>query len=176
MITLRFQQKRHYGNKYLLSIDLQYNALQKLQYTERVASVSIRPEYVHILCKHGLLKQLWRCSASWHLNRKLSLLVLKGLGNYDFLTMNRFVCNRWDTYYSITAGSSILGSLAKRLSLLFLTSRPALSFHQHRTLVCLFWSGNLNCPHSPANPTAARQECFKLLDVSNSSNNSFSDT
>ena len=86
-----------------------------------------------------------------------------------------FVCNRGDTYYSITAGSR-QGRLAKPLSLLFLTPRPALSSHQHRTLVCLFWSGNLHCAHSPVNPTAARQECFELLDVSNSSNHSFSNT
>ena len=41
-----FPGKRRYACKYLLSIDLQYNALQKLQYTERVANVgiSIRPE------------------------------------------------------------------------------------------------------------------------------------
>ena len=86
-----------------------------------------------------------------------------------------FVCNRGDTYYSITAGSR-QGSLAKPLPLLFLTPRPALSSHQHRTLVCLFWSGNLHCAHSPANPTTACQACFELLDVSNSSNCSFSDT
>ena len=55
-----------------------------------------------------------------------------------------FVCNRGDTYYSITAGSR-QGCLAKPLSLLFLTPRPGLSSHQHRTLVCLFWSGNLHC-------------------------------
>ena len=60
------------------------------------------------------------------------------------------------------------------ISLLFLTL--ALSSHQHRTLVCLFWPGILDCAHSPANPTAARQECFELLDVSNSSNCSFSNT
>ena len=48
-----------------------------------------------------------------------------------------FVCNRGDTYYSITAGSR-QGSFVKPLSLLFLTPRPALSSHQHRTLVCLF--------------------------------------
>ena len=36
------------------------------------------------------------------------------------------------------------------LGLLFLTSRSVLSSHQYRTLVCLFWSGNL---HSPGNPT-----------------------
>ena len=46
------------------------------------------------------------------------------------------------------------GSLAKPLSLLFLACRSALSSQQRRTLVCLFWSGNL---HSPANPTAAHQ-------------------
>ena len=40
--------------------------------------------YIYYVSKHGLLKQLWRCSASWHLNRKLSLLVLKGLSNYEF--------------------------------------------------------------------------------------------
>ena len=57
------------------------------------------------------------------------------------------------------------------ISLLFLTL--ALSSHQHRTLVCLFWPGILDCAHSPANPTAARQECFELLDVSNNSNCSF---
>ena len=34
---------------------------------------------------------------------------------------------------------------AKPLLLLFLTPRPALSSHQHGTLVCLFWSGNLYC-------------------------------
>ena len=48
-----------------------------------------------------------------------------------------FVCNRGDTYYSITAGSK-QGSLVKPLSLLFLPPRPVLSSHQHRTLVCLF--------------------------------------
>ena len=77
-----------------------------------------------------------------------------------------FVCNRWDNYYSITAGSR-QGSLANPLSLLFLTPRPALSSHQHRILVCLFWSWNLH--HSeqsaPPNPIAACQECFELLDV-----------
>ena len=52
-------------------------------------------------------------------------------------------CNRGDTYYSITAGSR-QGSLAKPLSLLFLTPRPVISSHQHRTLVCLFWSENLH--------------------------------
>ena len=55
-----------------------------------------------------------------------------------------FVSNRGDTYYSITAGSR-QRSLAKPLSLLFLAPRPPLSSHQHRTLVCLFWSGNLHC-------------------------------
>ena len=40
-----------------------------------------------------------------------------------------FVCNRGDTYYSITEGS-IKGSLAKPLSLVFLTSRGALSSHE----------------------------------------------
>ena len=67
---------------------------------------------------------------------------------------------------SITALSG-QGSFAKQLSLLFLTPRPALSSHQHRTLVCLFWSGNLHYAHSPANPTTTLQECFELLDVSN---------
>ena len=86
-----------------------------------------------------------------------------------------FVCNRGDTYYTTTAGSR-QGSLAKPLSLLFLTPRPALSSHKHRTLVCLFWSGTLHCAPSPPNPTAARQECFELPDVSNSSNHSFSNT
>ena len=80
-----------------------------------------------------------------------------------------FVCNRGGTYYSIMAGSR-QGSLAKPLPLLFLTPRPTLSSHQHSPLVCLFWSGNLHCAHSPANLTVARQECFELLDVSNSSN------
>ena len=37
------------------------------------------------------------------------------------------------------------------------------NFHQHRTLVCLFWSWNLHCAHAPANPTTARQKCFELL-------------
>ena len=32
----------------------------------------------------------------------------------------------------------------KPQSLLFLTPRPALSSHQYKTLVCLFWSGNLS--------------------------------
>ena len=86
-----------------------------------------------------------------------------------------FVCNRGDTYYSIKAGSR-QGSLAKPQSLLLLTPRPALSSHQHRTSVCLFWSGNLHCAYSPVNPTAARKECFELLDVSNSSDHSFSNT
>ena len=86
-----------------------------------------------------------------------------------------FVCNRGDTYYSITEGSR-QESLAKPLSLLGLTPRPVLSSHQHRTLVCLFWSGNLHFAHSPANPTSACQECFELLDVSNSANYSFSNT
>ena len=89
------------------------------------------------------------------------------------ICVSLFVCNRGDTYYSIMVGSR-QGSLAKPLSLLFLTPRPVLSSHQHRTLVCLFWSGNLHCAHSPANPTTARQECFELLDVSNSPNYSFS--
>ena len=57
-------------------------------------------------------------------------------------TENLFVCNR--QYCSITTGSR-QGSLAKPLSLLFLTPRPAISSHQHRTLVCLFWSENLHC-------------------------------
>ena len=48
-----------------------------------------------------------------------------------------FVCNRGDTYYSIKAVSRE-GSLAKTLSLVFLTPRPVLSSHQHRTLVFLF--------------------------------------
>ena len=78
-----------------------------------------------------------------------------------------FVCN------GITAGTR-QGSFAKPLSLLFLTPRPALSFHQHRTLVCLFWSGKLHWALSPENPTTACQECFELLDVSNSSNCYFS--
>ena len=55
----------------------------------------------------------------------------------DLILKELFVCNRGDTYYSITAGSR-QGSLAKPLSLLFLTPRLALSSHQHRTLVCLF--------------------------------------
>ena len=42
-----------------------------------------------------------------------------------------------DTYYSITASSRQV-SYAKPQSLLFLTPRPALSSHEHRTLVCLF--------------------------------------
>ena len=86
-----------------------------------------------------------------------------------------FVCNWGGTYYSITVGFR-QGSLAKPLSLLFLTPRLALSSHQHRTLVCLLWSGNLHCAHLPANLTTARQEFFELLDVSNSPNYSFSDT
>ena len=77
--------------------------------------------------------------------------------------------------YSITAGSR-QGSLAKPLSLLFQIPRPALSSHQHRTLVCLFWSGNLHWAHSPRNTTTTRQECFELMDVSNRSNYSFSNT
>ena len=85
-----------------------------------------------------------------------------------------FVCNRGDTYYSIKAGSK-QGSLAKPLSLLFLTPRLALSSHQHKTLLCLF-DLEIHFAHSPANPTFARQECFWLLDVSNSSNYSFSNT
>ena len=36
-------------------------------------------------------------------------------------------------------------------TLLFLTPRLALSSHQNRTFVCLFWCGNLQCAHSPAN-------------------------
>ena len=56
-----------------------------------------------------------------------------------------FVCNRGDTNYTITAGSR-QGSLAK---LLFLIPRPALSSYQHRTLVCLFWSGHLHCTPRP---------------------------
>ena len=67
-----------------------------------------------------------------------------------------FVCNRGDTYYSITVDSR-QRSLAKPLSLLFLTCRPALSSQEHRTLVYLFWSWNLHYAHSPANPTAACQ-------------------
>ena len=42
-----------------------------------------------------------------------------------------FVCNRGNTYCSISAGSSISGSLGKPLSLLFLTPRPVLLSHQH---------------------------------------------
>ena len=49
-----------------------------------------------------------------------------------------------DTFYNIMAGSR-QRSLAKPLSLLFLNPRMTLSSHQHRTLVCLFWSGNLDC-------------------------------
>ena len=75
------------------------------------------------------------------------------------------VFNRGDTYYSIPAVSR-QGSLAKPQSLLFLTPRPVLSSHQHRTLVCLLWSGNLHFAPSPANPTLTCQECFELLDVS----------
>ena len=49
--------------------------------------------------------------------------------------------------------------------------------HYHLTSIELwsayFWSGNLLCAHSPANPTTARQECFALLDVSNTTNYSF---
>ena len=50
-----------------------------------------------------------------------------------------FVCNRRDIYYSITTGSR-QGSM----SLLSPTPPPVLSYHQHRTLVCLFWSGTLH--------------------------------
>ena len=81
---------------------------------------------------------------------------------YKVLIFYLNVCNRGDTNYSITAGSR-QGSLAKPLSLLFLTPRPALSSHQHRTLVSLFWSGNLQSAHLPANPTTVHQECFELL-------------
>ena len=85
-----------------------------------------------------------------------------------------FVCNRGDTYYSIIAGSR-QGSLAKPLSLLFLTPRPALSSHQHRTLVCLLiWKSTLCFLTSKSH--FCSQVCFELLDVSNSSNYSFSDT
>ena len=85
------------------------------------------------------------------------------------------VCNRGNIYYSITAGSSRQGNYIKSLSLLFLTPRRALSPHQHRTLVCLFWSRNLHCSFT-MNLTTARQECFDLLDVSNKWNYSFSNT
>ena len=61
-----------------------------------------------------------------------------------------FVCYRGGTYYICIPTGSRQG--------------------QHRPLVCLFWSGNLHCAHSPANPTTALQECFEVLDVSNSSN------
>ena len=53
------------------------------------------------------------------------------------------------------------GSLAKHLSLLFLTPCLALSSHQHRTLVCLFWSGNLHCTNSPANPYCCSPKALK---------------
>ena len=72
----------------------------------------------------------------------------------DWCTLDlqkKLICNRGDTYWSITAGSR-QGSLAKPLSQLFLTPMPALSSHQHRTLVCLFWSGNPNFAHWLANP------------------------
>ena len=42
-----------------------------------------------------------------------------------------FFCNRGDTYYSIITAGFRQGSLAKPLSLLFLTPRPALPSHQH---------------------------------------------
>ena len=51
-----------------------------------------------------------------------------------------FVCNRGDTYYSISAGSK-KGSLAKLISLLFLTPRPALSSRQHRTFAISLCTG-----------------------------------
>ena len=54
---------------------------------------------------------------------------------FNFYLVCLFVTE--ETYYSITAVSR-QGSLAKPLSLLFLTSRLGLSSHQHRTLVCLF--------------------------------------
>ena len=38
------------------------------------------------------------------------------------------------------------------------------------------WSGNLQSADSPANPTTACQECFELLDVSNQSNHSLSNS
>ena len=66
-----------------------------------------------------------------------------------------FGCNRGDTYYSITAGSR-QGSLAKPLSLLFLTPRLALSSHQLRTLVC--WSGKLYC-----SVLTHQQICIRLI-------------
>ena len=45
----------------------------------------------------------------------------------------------------------------------YLTPKPALWSHQHRTLVRLYLSGNIHCAYPPANPTTARQECFELL-------------
>ena len=65
--------------------------------------------------------------------------------NLKYVTWNDLHClflpNRGDTLYSITVGFR-QGSLAKPLSLLFLTPRPTLS--SHRTLICLFWSQNLH--------------------------------
>ena len=62
-------------------------------------------------------------------------------------------CNRGDTYYSIMVGSR-QGSLAKPLSLVFLTPRLALSSHQ-------LWSANFDLETY----TVAHQECFELLDT-----------
>ena len=47
------------------------------------------------------------------------------------------------------------------ISLFLLTPRPALSYHQHRTLDCLFLIWNLNSAHLPSNPTTTGQEFFE---------------
>ena len=66
------------------------------------------------------------------------------LNKFDCL----FVCNRGDTYYSITT-SSRQGNLAKPLSLLFLTPKLALSKRQKsviKILYELYQTPNLNIP------------------------------
>ena len=85
------------------------------------------------LTEKGLLIRLYLKlnSIIWN----LVLLKLKTVLNWILLFVCLFVTG--DTYYSITVDSR-QGSLAKPLSLLFLTPRTALSSHQLKILVFLF--------------------------------------
>ena len=89
---------------------------------------------------------MWCFSAAYHLlyllNYSPQFVFFQTSSKQFFCCENVITTCRGDTYYSIMA-SSRKRRYAKPLSLLFLTPWLALSSHQLRTLVCLFWSGDL---------------------------------
>ena len=118
------------------------NDLDNNNNQSRLLNLNLSLKYLGCFSSHSFLTMHNVCQKLWCRFRTVES--NPGHTNFKCQKPPLFVFNRGDTYYSITAGSR-QGSLAKPLSLLFLTPRPALSSHQHRTLVCLFWSGNLHC-------------------------------